>query len=121
MQPRGEGTVDTRVLTAHQRGDLTERGTFDLQVEIAAAGVRIPAALEAETAEPLRGAVRARGPCGDVDLPIAGAGGRDVEVRLRQVEDTLGVAEFEVNAAVADLDGRGGAHHRRIHDGGEVP
>ena len=57
----------------------------------------------------------------DVPRVAARSGRRDIEVGLHQVEDRFGIAEFEVDTAVAHVNGRRGAHHRAIHKGEEIP
>ena len=51
----------------------------------------------------------------------ARAGRRDVEIGIHEIEDRFGVAELEIDAAVAHVDGRRGAHHRAVHKGQEIP
>ncbi len=52
--------------------------------------------------------------------PMA-TGRRDIEIGFGEIEGRLIVAEFEIDAAVADVNRRELAHHRRVHHGGEVP
>ena len=61
VKARTERAVHAGVLPAHQRGDFAERGAVDCQVEIDAAGVGIPAALQGERSQALRRTVGARG------------------------------------------------------------
>jgi hypothetical protein len=121
VNARGEHAVNAGVLTAPERGDFAEVGALDGEVQIGAPGIGVPAALQAEGAEALCGKVGARGLALQGNLPIAAAGGRDVQVGFREIKNVLGIAEFEVDAAVAHVNRGGGAHDRGIDQRREVP
>ena len=82
-----------------------------------------PAAFQGEQSQPLRRTIGTRRFAGQRYLPAAGARPRrrDIEIGIHQIEHGFGVAEFEIDAAVAHMDGGRGAHHRAVHEGEEIP
>src|SRR5262249_21266399 len=108
---------------ADQRGQFSQAGAIDLQVEIDPFRGYVPAAAECERTQTLRRTVGSRRHARAVNPPPAATrtGRRNIEVRFGEIEDRLGVAELKVDAPVADMDRRCGTHHRRIHKGRKVP
>src|SRR5581483_8985283 len=123
MEARAERAVHRAGLAAQQRAPFAEAGAVEREVEVEALGGDEPAALEGERAEPAAGAIGAGGLRVAVDATSGAerAGRRNVEIGLGQVDERLGVAELEVDAAVAHVDRWRGAHHRPVDERHEVP
>ena len=117
------GAVHASGLALEQSAEFAQPGAIELQIEINPFRRRKPVALERECAQPLRRAVCARRLGVKRNLPASAASSRreDVEIGLHQVEDRLGIADFEIDAAVAHVNGRRGAHRRAIHNLLEIP
>ncbi len=115
-------------LAAHEGRDFAQPGAVELDIQIDALRRHEPAPLHGEGTEALRGTVGAGqfGGTGDPPPAPARTGRRDVQIRLGEVEHRFHVAELEVDAAVAqaavaNVDGGGGAQNRRVHQRREVP
>src|SRR5947207_1445705 len=96
MQARRDDAMNAGVLAAHQRNDLADGILFDAQIEIEL--LAVPAPLRFHTPEAARRTVGARRFSSEAYFPLprfAGRG-RDVQVRIRHVEDGFGIAEFEI-------------------------
>ena len=115
--------MDVAGLALHERAQFGQPGAVQFQIHIDTLGSYVPAAAQGERAEALFGTIGAGGLPRAVDPPATatGLGWGNIEIRFGEVEDRFGVAELEVDAPVADMDGRGGAHHRGIHKGCEIP
>lgn len=98
--------VDAGVEAVQERDDFTDGAFFEADVEIEAAGSSLnPASAGEELAKAAGGLVCAGGFAREINVPRSGAaGGRgDIEIGIGEVEDRFGVAEFEIDAAGADV------------------
>ena len=124
MHAPGNGSMNPGVEAVQQRHDLTDLAFFQthIQIQPACAGLR-PAAARAELAESVRRLVGARRFAVELHVPLRRTAGwrRDIQVRIGQIEDGLGVAEFEIDASGAHVQFRNGADHRPVQQRLEVP
>ena len=103
----GDQAVDAGIVAGEEGDDFGQIARFQLNAEVEAAFAvrrRVKKAAGGEVAESLRAAVGAGGRSGEADADGAGAGGVDVDVGVAEIEDRLGIGEFKVEAAGADLN-----------------
>ncbi len=123
MHPSRNAPVHAARLAAHQRGQFTQTRAVQDHVHVQPLRIHEPAALQPERSQPLRRTVRPRRLRFAIHLPRAShrTRRRNIQIRLRQIEDRFLVAKLEVNPAVANLYRRSVAQHGPIHERGEVP
>ena len=124
MHARGDGAMHAGIEAVQQRDDLADGAFFQAHVEIKAARAGLgPAAACDELAESVGGLVGAGRLAGELDFPCRRAAGRrgDIQVRVHEIEDGLGVAELEVDASRADVEFRDGADDGAAEQRLEVP
>ena len=102
-------TVHAHVAAVEQPGQFGNGGPLQAQAHVELVfGIRggMQQAARAELSEVLGSAIGAGRRAGKTNHDVAALVGIDIDVGGADVEDGLGVAEFEVQAAVADLDVR---------------
>src|SRR5579884_718700 len=105
MRVGDHAAMDSEIAGAHQPAKLFDGAALQTYAEreLIARGARRPNhPLTSNPSEPVRAVVRARRLAREMNHQRPGVVGIHVDIRIADVKDRFGVAEFEVNAAGAN-------------------